>query len=150
MLAEETGLPLMSDPAQYSMTSDPVAVRDGLHMALQHPPLALLSAADRGTAEIVLAEVLNNIVEHAYAAETGPIRLCLSLGDARLICRIEDEGAPMPGATPPAGHPPDPVDLPEGGFGWHLIRSLSLDLGYERDGRTNRLYFTLPVEQSCG
>ncbi|MBK8438418.1 MAG: ATP-binding protein [Rhodobacter sp.] len=133
---------------QFHMISDSRAVRDGLQRALEAEPLCLLSVDDRSTAEIVLAEVLNNIVEHAYAAGTGPIRLSLALGEGVLNCRIEDEGAAMPGETLPAGRLPNPADLPEGGFGWHLIRTLGHQLSYRRSGSTNQLRFSLPAERS--
>ncbi len=136
--------------ASFRMTSDPLSVRDGLRLALQSAPLSLLNPGDRSTAEIVLAEVLNNVVEHAYSGQAGPIRLWLDHEPGRLRCRIEDEGAPMPGGCLPAGRLPDTAELAEGGFGWHLIRSLALDLQYERAGGTNRLHFDLPAEQSGG
>ncbi|MGB4827381.1 MAG: ATP-binding protein [Paracoccaceae bacterium] len=138
----------MQAVAQFRMASDPHSVREGLRQALEGEPLTRLSVDDRNTAEIVLAEVLNNVVEHAYAAKAGSVFLFLSLGEGRLHCRIEDEGTAMPGNAPPAGNPPDPADLPEGGFGWHLIRTLSTDLCYERMGSVNRLSFSLPAEQS--
>jgi serine/threonine-protein kinase RsbW len=149
MRAERADLIGMPTEAQFLMSSDPMSVRDGLQQALDAEPLGLLSNDDRSTAEIVLAEVLNNIVEHAYAIESGTIRLCLSLGDGKLVCRIEDDGRAMPNGAPPAGLLPNAQDLPEGGFGWHLIRTLSSGLQYERQGQTNRLSFSLPAEQSA-
>ena len=136
----------MPKPVQFHMGSDPQSVRDGLRMALEAEPLVRLSSEDRSTAEIVLAEVLNNVVEHAYALHPGEIRLTLSVAADQLLCVIEDDGTPMPGGAPPAGHLPDPQLLPEGGFGWHLIRSLSTGLDYRRNGATNRLSFSLPAE----
>ncbi len=132
------------------MTGEPSSVRDGLRRAMHSPPLVALAQEDRSTAEIVLAEILNNIAEHAYSAGEGPIRLWLGWAEGRLSCRIEDEGLPMPGGSPPVGRPPRPEDLAEGGFGWHLIRSLAADLAYERARGVNRLCFTLPAEQSVG
>lgn len=137
-------------PASFRMSGDPISVREGLRQALATAPLSMLNPADRSTAEIVLAEVLNNVVEHAYASGTGPIRLWLEHAPGRLCCRIEDEGAPMPGGQLPAGRLPAATELAEGGFGWHLIRTLALDLRYERAGQTNRLHFDLPAEQSAG
>jgi serine/threonine-protein kinase RsbW len=132
------------------MASDAHSVRDGLQRALRSRPFELLAPADRNTAEIVLAEVLNNIVEHAYSTGPGPIRLWFGLEPGQLCVRIEDEGRPMPGNRLPAGQLPLPADLAEGGFGWHLIRSLSTDLRYDRCGGVNRLCFRLPAEQSAG
>lgn len=136
--------------ARFRLPADAPSVRDGLRQAFAAEPLLSLSEDDRGTAEIVLAEVLNNVVEHACAAGSGPILLALSLDGGLLHCRVEDEGAAMPGGTLPAGRPRDPAALPEGGFGWHLIRVLCRDLRYERAGGRNCLRFSLPAERSRG
>jgi serine/threonine-protein kinase RsbW len=133
-----------------SMAGDAAAVRDGLRRLLDQPPLALAPEGDRGTVEIVLAEVLNNIVEHAYAEGTGPIRLGLDPVPQGTRWSVEDEGLPMPGGALPAGNLPAPTDLSEGGFGWHLIRSLTQDLAYQRIGRVNRLTFVIPSEPPPG
>lgn len=139
---------MATETARFQIESEQAAVRKVLCQALSAEPLAGLSDDDRGTAEIVLAEVLNNVVEHAYAAGTGPILLTLQLGDGWLHCLVEDEGAAMPGGEPPAGRAPDPAALPEGGFGWHLIRVLCSGLRYERQDGMNRLSFSLPAERS--
>jgi serine/threonine-protein kinase RsbW len=39
-------------------------------------------------------------------------------------------------------------DLPEGGFGWYLIRTLARDVRYDRNGVTNCLTFWLPATES--
>ncbi len=97
-----------------------------------------------GTVELVLAEALNNIAEHAYAGQVpGPVILRASLRDGRLRIVLEDRGNPMPAGTPPPGILPDPnvprSDLPEGGFGWFLIRDLTESAVYTRTGGENRL-----------
>lgn len=105
-----------------------------------------------GTVELALAEALNNIVEHAYAqAETGTITLDARLVPGGLRCILSDRGAPLPARTLPRGHPPR-VDtardaLPEGGFGWFLIRSLAREVHYAREAGVNRLTlgFDLPA-----
>lgn len=130
---------------------DPHSVRAGLARALGAAPVRALSVAGRGTVELVLAEAMNNIAEHAYADDSGPVRLMLwSAGDGSLCCRVEDDGTPMPGGSPPPGNPPPPADLPEGGFGWYLIRHFARDLRYERVDGTNRLSFVLRPEQLAG
>lgn len=100
-----------------------------------------------GRVELVLAEVLNNIVEHAYADIRGKIALQLAQGDQALSCRVADDGRPMPDGRLPAGRLPrdDAAELPEGGFGWHLIRSLARDLCYARTGGQNVLTFRIPL-----
>ncbi|MET4100938.1 serine/threonine-protein kinase RsbW [Roseovarius sp. MBR-78] len=110
-----------------------------------------LPEAACGTVEIVLAEALNNIVEHAYAGtDRGEIRLHARLGPGKLICTLSDRGAALPAQGLPEGRLPEigPAQdtLPEGGFGWFLIRSLTRDIRYSRDAGGNRLTlsFDLP------
>jgi serine/threonine-protein kinase RsbW len=102
---------------------------------------------DRGTVELVLAEVLNNVAEHAYAGGSGPVEVGLCATPLGLACRIVDRGLAMPGGKLPDGGLPDvaPPDFPEGGFGWHLIRSLTADLTYARSAGQNRLSFLIPL-----
>jgi serine/threonine-protein kinase RsbW len=123
--------------------SDPMAVRDGLRALFDTLLLRSLPEDERGTAEIVLAEALNNVVEHAYANSPGTIELTVTLNGGGLVCRIVDQGVPLPRGVPPEGMPPAPDLLPEGGFGWHLIRTLSRDLAYDRIGNMNQLSFRL-------
>lgn len=138
-----------------TLPGDPVAVRAALERAMAAlEPLALTPEC-RNVAELVLAEVLNNVVEHAYSAAPGPIELEIRLADGRvgpaLACSVCDRGRPMPDGTPPLGRqalvdvPLD--DLPEGGFGWFLIRSLTRDLDYVRSAGGNRLAFLIPLER---
>ncbi len=141
------------DCTRIVIPADPAAVREGLRALFDTLLLRGLAAAERGTAEIVLAEALNNIVEHAYARNSGKIELTLQLHCAELVCQIEDQGEAMPGEVLPKGLLPLIVsqdDLPEGGFGWHLIRALSRDLHYRRVGGRNQLSFRLDVGQSGG
>ncbi len=125
---------------------DALAVRHALRAIVEALTHRGLAATDRGTAETVMAEVLNNIVEHAYAGRQGVIRVSIRLGVSDLECRVMDDGRPMPGEKMPDGHPP-PVppegEAAEGGFGWFLIRSLSQDLSYRRCGGRNLLSFRL-------
>lgn len=100
---------------------------------------------DRATVEIVLAEVLNNIVEHGYApGDAGPIWMALLLDGAGMQVTISDFGRPLPPALLHPAASPDPQRLPEGGFGWFLIHSLTTDLRAGRAGTLNRLTFRVP------
>jgi serine/threonine-protein kinase RsbW len=96
----------------------------------------------------VLAEVLNNVAEHAYGDAGGRVAVTLTPDPAGVRCLVVDAGRAMPGGQLPEGRlplGPDMAleDLPEGGFGWHLIRSLCADLTYARVGGQNRLSFVL-------
>lgn len=81
-----------------------------------------------GRVEIALAELFNNIAEHAYRNDgTGEVRCSMGLKDRCLVVEVTDQGGPMPGGEIPEGALPNldvPFeDLPEGGFGWHLIHA---------------------------
>lgn len=128
--------------------ASPLTIRDSLAQMLAASPLRDLSADERGTAEVVLAEVLNNIAEHAYPAGTGPVAVTIRQGPGGTECLVVDQGLGMPGDGLPDGQLPgtdtDLAGLPEGGFGWHLIHALARDLSYVRTGGCNRLSFVLP------
>lgn len=99
------------------------------------------------TIEIVLAEVFNNIVEHAYSQTgVGQIRVTYDLSGATLTFCVRDAGKRFSNGAPPAGERQDltgPLEsLPEGGFGWMLIRELTEQLNYRRHGRENILTFS--------
>ena len=136
--------------ALLAFCADPVAIRAALARLMAATPLSSACADDRATVELVLAEVLNNIAEHAYAGASGPVEVQLQRLAAGLSCRISDQGGPMPGGSPPAGRSVDPVglalaDLPEGGFGWSMIRTLTVDMTYSRCNGCNRLCFMIPL-----
>ena len=133
-----------SAETQLVIASDALAVRAALHHLFTGHTLKLLAASDRGAAEILLAEVLNNVVEHAYANLDGRIEMTIRVEDGSLICMIVDHGESMP-ACMLCGDLPSlsPDDLPEGGFGWHLIRTLASDLEYRRNDNRNELSFRL-------
>ncbi|MEM9708280.1 MAG: ATP-binding protein [Pseudomonadota bacterium] len=133
---------------------------DGVRSALAAVESALTAdGAASGAApaaELVLAEVLNNVVEHALAeAEQGSrFGLRLSAGPETIAVDVRDRGAPMPGGMAPAGKRPDVnvdlADLPEGGFGWYLIREIAQDLHYARENGENHLAFWLPLAEPAG
>jgi serine/threonine-protein kinase RsbW len=132
-----------------SMASTSRAVRAALQRLCARAAGLGLSAEDCMTLEIVLAEALNNIVEHSYRERpSGWILAEAEWLDGRVVCRLTDGGRAMPGGTLPAaaGDPADrAASLPEGGFGWQMIRDLARDVTYAREGEVNRLLFSLPV-----
>ncbi|MEM9140446.1 MAG: ATP-binding protein [Pseudomonadota bacterium] len=93
---------------------------------------------------LCLAEALNNIVEHAYGgAEGKPIYADVHLKDSSYEVLLIDEGKPMPDGQVPTGEVDfDETDLsalPEGGFGWMLIRNEMDVIEYERRDGCNVL-----------
>lgn len=140
-------LPQAPDSQSLVFTADPAAVRAALARLVATSPVQDLGETDRGTVELVLAEVLNNVAEHAYAGGSGPVEVGLCATPQGIACRIVDRGLAMPGGQLPAGTLAviRPDDLPEGGFGWHLIRTLTADLTYARKAGQNRLSFVIPL-----
>ncbi len=131
--------------------ADSLAVRRALQASMAGLTHLELSQDDKGTVELVLAEVLNNVVEHAYAQNAaGVIELQVERKDQMLEVSVTDEGVPLPNHALPTSGQHDlevPVDnLPEGGFGWFLIKELTQDLRYSRNGSQNRLTFILPLQ----
>ncbi|MCV2867235.1 ATP-binding protein [Defluviimonas sp. WL0002] len=127
----------------------PMDVRRLLHEVLVRFQ-GKIGTSDAGALELVLAEILNNVVEHAYGAErSGDIEVEVALRNGALDCRVVDWGRPLPNDAIPRKPPPD-IDvcreqLPEGGWGWTLIRALARDLAYSRSGDTNHLSLVLPL-----
>lgn len=141
-------------PLTLTIASDPLSVRDGLRELMQSPQLDWISATGRSATEIVLAEALNNIVEHAYAGQAGTIVISIHQAETFLRVRITDRGTALPDEGMPDGCLPalcHANDLPEGGFGWHLIRTLATGLSYSRIDGENHLCFKVPLEerQNC-
>lgn len=134
---------------QLTIKSDPIAVRDGLCVILAGPIIQTMEEGARGVAQIVLAEVLNNIVEHAYADSPGEIFIGLAHHPDGVWVTIKDRGHAFPKEELPQGLLPEMgslADLPEGGFGWYLIRTLVRNLTYLRADGQNNLSFCLPYE----
>ncbi|MEX3313837.1 ATP-binding protein [Sulfitobacter sp. PS-8MA] len=135
----------------FSVQSSDLATREALRRVLEGLRPLALEAEVASTVELVLAEVLNNIVEHAYPdpKAPGPIHVaCRHAGDG-LHFQLRDSGLPMPGGQAPLGMAQsvdtDAADLPEGGFGWFLIRDLAEDLTYRRVAQENQLDLHLAV-----
>lgn len=134
-----------------TLDSSPLSVRAALvelRSGLSH--LSLEPDAG-GAIELVLAEVLNNICEHAYQnAPGGRIELSVWVEGEMLVFQTADHGAPMPCGRLPEGRSVSLnrhlQELPEGGFGWNLIRQLAADLTYCRAEGRNRLTFRMRLD----
>lgn len=130
---------------------DVVSVRSGLSMAMEALRRMNVSSHLESVIEIALAEVLNNVVEHAYAEEGGGvIEIEIERQDDGFSFCITDDGRPMPDNCLPEGTRRDldvpAQDLPEGGFGWFLIRKLTQGLEYTRSANRNRLAFRIAFD----
>lgn len=134
-----------------SLRSTPDAVSETLREVRVRlndmPPLDCLDS----TWEVIVAEVLNNIVEHAYDdSHTGEIDLTLLFGPTTMNAEFIDYGRAMPNGTLPCPRDADldvpRADLPEGGFGWMLIHTLASHVEYRHDGGSNRLALELRLD----
>ena len=102
----------------------------------------------RDNAQLVIAEVLNNVAEHSYRGKAGgKLQVKLGLRNGELEVETQDFGQPMPHNNVPIKREPNPnvprYALPEGGFGWFLIHTLAPNPVYMRRGKTNILQFTV-------
>ena len=144
-----TGIqPASPDRARFVIQATPLDVREGLRDLMTCPLVHNLTEDCLGTTELVLAEALNNVVEHAYASFPGEIEVQVQRDPDQLRFHIADKGLPMPEPNPPGGQLPAMGafdDLPEGGFGWFLIRTLAHDLTYRRQDGQNLLSFGVCV-----
>jgi len=108
-----------------------------------------LQSEELASIELVLAEAMNNIVEHAYRDSSGDVSFSMMPGPKGLHVRLVDTGAALPDGQMPLGQRHEPgtafEDLAEGGFGWFLIRELARDLTYERENGRNLLCFRFGV-----
>jgi len=134
-----------------TIQSDPLSVRSALQTIMGQFGSDELQPNDAATLEIVLAEVMNNIVEHAYRKRPdGKIRFCANKTETSIWCSFIDNGLPMPDNSTPAGllrQLDGPTDeLPEGGFGWFLIRDLAQNLTYSRIRNRNFLRLRLALD----
>lgn len=141
-------LPMNARPLRWQFTPSEQEVRRVLGCVRDDICAAGIDEGAIITLEIVLAEVLNNIVEHACAAHAAPSCMIsyAPIGSALRIT-VRDNGTPMPNLELPAGKeqaidvPRD--DLPEGGFGWNIIRTLTQNLRYQRTSDENILCFDI-------
>jgi len=132
------------EPVVLDFAATPDATRQALGSVRAALAQAGLAPMLVSRVEMVLAEVLNNIVEHAYTGEAGGRAwLVAQVRGGAVSVTITDRGTPVPRhrlgrtALPDADVPRD--RLPEGGFGWYLIHSQTDSLGYRREDGANIL-----------
>lgn len=97
--------------------------------------------------ELAMAEALNNVAEHAYAERRdGWVAMQIAVAQAEVCLSIFDRGAALPDGGVPSREPnPEGMaiaDLPEGGFGWYLMRTLARRVDHCRMNGMNQLTMT--------
>jgi len=108
------------------------------------------SEEDLTLIELALAEVLNNVVEHAYDGTVdGDMEIRVLNQAPQIHFRILDAGRPMPKGRLPMGNAADTsledFQQDEGGYGLHMIRQLARKLRYSREGHQNQLSFRITL-----
>ena len=130
--------------AREDLPARPEAVRTTLGIAVAAILASGFTRKQAGLIELILAELLNNIVEHAYRGrDDGTITLRITRHGDHLRLHLRDRGIGFAG-----GHIPGQrvvvldvprSDLPEGGFGWNLIHCLAQAVAYRRIHDVNHL-----------
>ena len=128
-------------------------VRETLICVREHLVDLSLDRDLQSKVEIVLGEVLNNVVEHAFgdnaltSDETDQIFLNIAPTSDSVRIKVEDRGLALPNHELPKGNQPDTsgdiASLPEGGFGWFLIKELAESVEYHRRESANCLELTI-------
>ena len=104
--------------------------------------------------ELAVVEAVNNAIEHAYGYAPGhSVEVDLRMGAKDIIVTIHDTGNSMPSTAVNTivgeeAAPSMPMidgfsaDLPEGGWGLLLIKSLTDDVSYSSEAGRNSLRIT--------
>ena len=88
-----------------TLAADPLCVRAALGRVDRRLQALGIDPETRATAELVLAEALNNAVAHAHAGERGEIALRVAPAGDALLCELRDRGAPFASARPGRDRP---------------------------------------------
>ena len=103
----------------------------------------------RDNVQLVLAEVLNNIIEHAALGGSQDIDLSLSLASEDIECQIHDLGRPIRVLLHRSNYEfsedTQIADLPEGGFGLFLVQSIARNIRYLPINQGNHLALSVPL-----
>lgn len=96
--------------------------------------------ASANTIVLAVQELCVNIVQHAYAGHQGEIKIVIHIHSNKITLEFEDT-APHHYNLPEQITPPDPLDLPESGWGIFLVYELMDKVIYET--RPNGNYWRL-------
>lgn len=122
--------PVLAPSFRFRGEATALIVRHLVGELADHLTLAALPATEISSVQIVVAEVLNNITEHAYPDQhPGSFNLHVRVTRDQIVAVVSDHGERVPDCVlfshPLADPGGDAADLPEGGFGWSLIHVLS-------------------------
>ncbi len=90
---------------------------------LLEPVLEGFSSDEIGQVVLAVHELCVNIITHGYAHHAGTIQLEFSRERNGVQIQIIDD-APVVYNAPDVVVPPDPLDLPEGGWGLYIIHQV--------------------------
>lgn len=141
----------MVDSFSCSFTATELDARTGVQDVVNRLREMGVPEARADEVQIALTEAVNNVVEHAYAGmDVGAVRIRCNLDPEQLWISIGDAGVPFKDGQLPAGTRQDLnvslEELPEGGFGWLLIRELATDVQYERNDAGNNLSLRFEIQ----
>jgi serine/threonine-protein kinase RsbW len=145
-------LPSPQNSITIKFAAEQIAAQQAIITTIAQLPRLGISQPQCCDVEIALAEAVNNVVEHA-CSDLADASACITcaINDGSLNIEISDTGRPLPELRLPAGSKADlsgPLeDLPEGGFGWFLIRQIAAHVHYERVNGRNRLILEFRTEE---
>ncbi len=93
--------------------------------------------------QIVLAEALNNVIEHGFEHENmGELEIRIEVFGERVTVHVSDNGmefTPPSNTQTPLKFEDNLDELPEGGFGWFLIKEITSSFEFHRKKDRNEL-----------
>lgn len=126
------------------------ADRDGLYSLLSRLERGLLAMGLpeelRQRARLVVDELFGNVLVHQRELSQVTLDVTATLDDDGLALQLRDTGRPFDPAAVPAPDLDAPLqDRAVGGWGLHLVRSLSTRFDYCRRDGSNRVHLLLPL-----
>jgi anti-sigma regulatory factor (Ser/Thr protein kinase) len=101
------------------------------------------------SANIWVEELLVNIINHGYAGAPAPdVEVDVEVAAGRLVIEVSDGAAPFDPTTDAVEPDTDAEldDRPIGGLGIHLIKKLTDEMSYRRDGGRNHVRLVKVLE----